>query len=97
MSQVVETFQAVTGARGKVSHVPLPMLRVMSSVMKPFNPTMAGLARASVVMDTRDMTLDASETRARYPSVVMTRLADVVRKDYANRLPSAHQNGQGQA
>jgi len=97
MSQVVETFQAVTGARGKVSHVPLPMLRVMSSVMKPFNPTMAGLARASVVMDTRDMTLDASETRARYPSVVMTRLADVVRKDYANRLPSAHQDGQGQA
>ena len=97
MSQVVETFQAVTGARGKVSHVPLPMLRAMSSLMKPFNPTMAGLAKASVVMDTRDMTLDASETRARYPSVAMTRLADVVRKDYANRSPGARQDGHGQA
>jgi uncharacterized protein YbjT (DUF2867 family) len=97
MSQVVETFQAVTGARGKVSHVPLPMLRVMSSLMKPLNPTMAGLARASVVMDTRDMTLDASETRARYPSVALTYLADVVRKDYADRSSAARRDGQGQA
>jgi uncharacterized protein YbjT (DUF2867 family) len=97
MSQVVETFQAVTGGRGKVSHVPLPMLRVMSSLMKPFNPTMAGLARASVVLDTRDMTLDASETRARYPSVAMTNLADVIRKDYADRSSSAHRDGQGPA
>jgi uncharacterized protein YbjT (DUF2867 family) len=97
MTQVVETFQAVTGARGKVSHVPLPMLRVMSSLMKPFNPTMAGLARASVVMDTRDMTLDASETRARYPSVPMTYLADVVRKGYADRSSSAQLDEQGPA
>ena len=97
MTQVVETFQAVTGARGKVSHVPLPMLRAMSSLMKPFNPTMAGLARASVVMDTRDMTLDASETRARYPSVAVTYLADLVRKDYADRPSSARRDGQGQA
>jgi NADH dehydrogenase len=85
MNQVVEAFQTATGATGKVSHVPLPMLRVMSAVMKPFNPTMAGLAEASVVMDTRDMTFDASDTRGRYPSVPMTRLADVVRKDYADR------------
>ena len=95
MSQVVETFQAVTGARGKVSHVPLPMLRAMSALMKPFNPTMAGLARASVIMDTRDMALDALETRGRYPSVAMTHLADVVRKDYADRLPSEHRDGPG--
>jgi uncharacterized protein YbjT (DUF2867 family) len=97
MSQVVETFQAVTGARGKVSHVPLPMLRVMSSLMKPFNPTMAGLARASVVMDTRDMTLDASETRSRYPSVALTYLADVVRNDYADRPSDARRDERRQA
>jgi NADH dehydrogenase len=91
MNQVVETFQTATGATGKVSHVPLPMLRVMSAVMKPFNPTMAGLAEASVVMDTRDMTFDASDTRGRYPSVPMTRLADVVRKDYADRSAASLQ------
>ena len=97
MSQVVETFQAVTGAHGKVSHVPLPMLRVMSSLMKPFNPTMAGLARASVVMDTRDMTLELLEIRARYPSVALTYLADVVRNDYADRPSDARRDEQGQA
>jgi uncharacterized protein YbjT (DUF2867 family) len=85
MNQVVEAFQRVTGATGKASHVPLPMLRVMSVLMKPFNPTMAGLAEASVVMDTRDMSFDALETRRRYPSVAITRLADVVRRDYASR------------
>jgi uncharacterized protein YbjT (DUF2867 family) len=85
MNQVVDAFQATTGATGKVSHVPLPVLRVMSVLMKPFNPTMAGLAAASVVMDTRDMAFDASETRGRYPSVTTTRLADLLRKDYAVR------------
>ena len=91
MNQVVETFQTVTGATGKVSHVPLALLRTMSMLMKPFNPTMAGLAEASVVMDTRDMTFDASGTRGRYPSVAMTQLADVVRKDYAYRSAASLQ------
>jgi uncharacterized protein YbjT (DUF2867 family) len=88
VKQVVETFQTMTGARGKVSHIPLPMMRVMSALMKPFNPTMAGLIQAAVVMDTRDMTFDQSETHRRYPSISATSLADVVRKDYAHR-PSA--------
>jgi NADH dehydrogenase len=91
MNQVVETFQTATGATGRVSHVPLAVLRVMSAVMKPFNPTIAGLAEASVVMDTRDMTFDASDSRGRYPSVPMTRLADIVRKDYADRSAASLQ------
>jgi uncharacterized protein YbjT (DUF2867 family) len=82
MAELVETFMAVTGARGKMSHVPLPMMRVMSAVMKPFNPAMAAVIEAAVVMDTRDMTFDPSEMRRRYPSIPMTRLADVVRDGY---------------
>jgi uncharacterized protein YbjT (DUF2867 family) len=82
VKQVVETFEELTGARGKVSHIPLPMMRVMSVLMKPLNPTMAGLIEASVVMDTRDMTFDPSETRRRYPSIPVTRLADVVGRSY---------------
>ena len=82
---VVETFQTVTGTRGKVSHIPLPMMRVMSALMKPINPTMARLIASAVVMDTRDMTFDPSETRRRYPSISLTTLAEVVRNDYAHR------------
>ncbi len=85
MNEVIEAFKTLTGARGKVGHVPLPVLRGIAAVMKPLNPTMAGLAKASVVMDTTDMTFDASETRRRYPSIPVTRLADVIRKDYAER------------
>lgn len=85
INHVVEAIQTVTGTTGKVSHVPLPMLRLMSVLMKPVNPAMAGLAKAAVVMDTRDMTFDESETRRRYPSVAGTHLADVIRKEYASR------------
>ncbi len=95
MNEVVKTFQTVTGTRGKVSHIPLPMMRAMSVLMKPLNPTMAGLIQAAVVMDTRDMTFDPSATRTRYPSIPVTRLADVVRKDYAQRLPSDRPTADG--
>ena len=87
MNGIVETFETITGAHGKVNHVPLPMMRVMSVLVKPINPTMAGLIEAAVVMDTRNMTFDASETRRRYPSIPVTRLADVIRQGYA--APSA--------
>jgi NADH dehydrogenase len=82
MKQVVETFQALTGTRGKVSHVPLPMMRVMSAMMRPLNPAVAALTQAAVVMDTRDMTFDASETRRRYHSIPVTRLAHVIQTDF---------------
>lgn len=81
MVGVVETFETVTGAHGKVSHVPLPMMRVMSALMTPFNPSMAGIMKAAVVMDTRDMTFDRSPAQSgnRLP---VTSLADVVAREY---------------
>jgi uncharacterized protein YbjT (DUF2867 family) len=85
MTDFVETFRTVAGARGKVRHVPLPMMRAMSAVMKPFNPAMAAVIEAAVVMDTTDMTFDPSEMRQHYPSIPMTRLTDVVRDGYVDR------------
>lgn len=83
MNQLVETIRASTGVGGKVSHIPLPMMRVMAAVLKPLNPTMAGLIATAIVMDTRDMTFDASAMRSHYPSLRVTRLVDVVRMDDA--------------
>jgi uncharacterized protein YbjT (DUF2867 family) len=88
MVKVVETFETLTGANGKVSHVPLPMMRAMSVLMNPFNPTMARMMRTAVVMDTRDMTLDASARQRSYPSIPATSLADVVLREYAQRTPA---------
>ena len=82
---MVETVPVGDRADGKVSHIPLPMMRLMSVGMKPINPAMADLIQAAVVMDTRDMTFDQSETSRRYPSIPPSSLADVIREDYPRR------------
>jgi NADH dehydrogenase len=82
LQQVAETFETVTGKRGTKSHVPLPAMRLMAALMRPLNPALARQIQAGVVMDTRDMSFDASETARRYPSIPLTRLAEVARRDY---------------
>ena len=60
------------------------MLRVMAVLMRPVNPTLVRQIQAGVVMDTQEMSFDLSETTRRYPSISLTSLADVVRRDYAD-------------
>lgn len=83
--QIVEIVQRETGAGGTVSHVPLPMMRVLSVLMKPINPGFARQVQAGVVMDTRDMSFDAAERARRYPSIPLTTYAEVVRRDFTAR------------
>jgi NADH dehydrogenase len=82
MRDFVATFQELTGFRGRVSHVPLPMMRVMSVLMKPLNPAIAGLIQTAVVMDTRDMGFDSREARTSDPSISPRSLEDVILSDY---------------
>jgi uncharacterized protein YbjT (DUF2867 family) len=82
MKQVAHIFETVCGKAGKVSHVPLPVMRLMSVLMRPINPTLAGQIHAGIVMDTHDFSFDPSETIRRYPSTPLTSLAEVVRRDY---------------
>jgi len=83
MRQVAQTFMRVTKVPGTVSAVPLPMMRVMSVLMRPVNPTLARQIQAAVVMDTVDMSFDPANMRRLYPSVSCTLLADMIRRDYA--------------
>ena len=80
--EFVASFAAATGAHGPVKHIPLPMLKLMSVVARPFNPTFARLVQASVVMDTTDMTFDASHCRRQFPDLALTTAADSARRDY---------------
>jgi uncharacterized protein YbjT (DUF2867 family) len=84
MNHVAQTFETVTGKFGKKSHVPLPMMRLMSVLMRPVNPTLARQIQAGVVTDTHDFSFDPSETSRRYPSIPLTSLAEVVRRDYVH-------------
>jgi hypothetical protein len=53
--------------------------------MRPFNPVIARMIHAGVVMDTMDMSFDARDRARRYPSIPMTTLAEVVRRDFTAR------------
>lgn len=79
----VETIRRVTGATGTVSHVPLPMMRLLAALLRPVKPILASQIGMAVVMDTRDMTADAADRARRFPSVPVTRLEQVT----ARRLP----------
>jgi hypothetical protein len=60
MNELVERCQAETGVGGTVRHVPRAAMRVASVALPAFNPSLAALIRAALVMDTRDMTAGAS-------------------------------------
>ncbi len=78
--QLLDTFTAITGATGKRAHIPLPVMRLASHVMKLVKPSIARQIRAAVVMNTTDMTFDPASTR--FPALTRTAIADVVRRDY---------------
>jgi hypothetical protein len=65
----------------------------MAVLMKPINPTMARQVQAGLIMDTRPQAFDALEARSRYPSIPVTSLAEVVRREFRDSpgaaLPSA--------
>lgn len=82
MKELLRTVESVTGKTGSVSRVPLPMMRLMSVLMRPVNPALARQIQAGVVMDTHDMSFDPTETSRLYPSIPLTSLQDVVRREY---------------
>lgn len=86
MRQMAETIMHVTGVRGAVSAVPLPMMRVMAVALRSVNATLARQIQAGVVMDTEDMSFDPTEMRRRYSSMPFTQLEDVVRRDFARNV-----------
>jgi uncharacterized protein YbjT (DUF2867 family) len=85
LKQIVEVFEAETGKTGSKSHVPRALMRVMSVLMRPINPTMTRQIQAGYVMDTIDMSFDASATSRRFPDIRPTTLNEVVRREYVVR------------
>ena len=81
-NQVAEIFQREAGRNGNVKHVPLPVMRLASAVMSVVNPALARQIQAGIVMDTDNMSFDASDRARRFPSIPMTTLAEVVRRDF---------------
>ena len=83
--QFVEAFRTAVGVSGTVKHIPRPMMRFLSYAARPFAPTFARMVQAGVVMDTTDMTFDATSLRQRFPGIVLATVDEVARRDYAGR------------
>lgn len=83
VTEFLDVFRSETASNGKVGHVPLAGMRVGAIVMKLMDPSMARTIQGAIVMDTRPQSFNASETRRRFPSIPVTSLADVVRRDFA--------------
>jgi NADH dehydrogenase len=80
-TQFVETIERESGKHGTARHVPRPMMRLASVVMRVINPTLARQIQGGVVMDTTDMTSKGADRARRYPAVPVTTLAEVVRRN----------------
>jgi uncharacterized protein YbjT (DUF2867 family) len=82
MTDFVRVFKSESGLDGKIGHIPPMAMRISAIVAGLVNPGMARQIRAGIVMDTAAMAFDALEVRRRYPSVPVTSLRDVVRRDF---------------
>lgn len=67
LNQVAELFEKVGGKPAKKTHVPLPMMRMMRVVVRPFNPMLSLQITGGILMDTKNQTCNMSATLQRYP------------------------------
>lgn len=63
-----------------VKHVPRTALRMLSAALPPFAPAFARQAHAAVVMDTTDMTADATAVRDAFPDITWHHAAEIARQ-----------------
>jgi uncharacterized protein YbjT (DUF2867 family) len=84
LDQLVEITETACGRSGRVSHSPRAVMRLLSVALRPINGMRAGQIQAALMMDTRDMTVDARLDRAPYPSIPMTGAAAVAERMFGS-------------
>lgn len=86
--QFVETFAAALGVGAAIRHIPRAILQLLSLLAAPFNRTFARMARAGVLMDTTDMSFDATELARQYPHIHLTTASEAALRDYGRLMPA---------
>jgi uncharacterized protein YbjT (DUF2867 family) len=90
LNQLVGQIERAAGRKAAVKHVPVPMMRLMSLVMRPLKPDVAAMIQGGIAFDTVDMTFDAADLRRRFPQIELTRMADVLaRQGAATTAPTS--------
>ncbi len=79
-THIADRLIADSGRPARIKPVPLPMLRAMSVLARPFSPVLARQAQAAVVMNTTD----AAALHRRFSLIPMTTLNDVLTRQHAH-------------
>jgi len=79
--EVADIFERVTGKKGRRKHLPVPLMRMMAPLVRPFNPVFARMIRAGILAATVPQPFDPAPMLARFP-ITLTRLEDWVRARY---------------
>jgi uncharacterized protein YbjT (DUF2867 family) len=74
---------------GKIRHIPRGALRFLSTALAPWAPALARQTSAALIMDTTDMTADASALSDRFPDITWHRATDLANQFHAGYLPAA--------
>jgi uncharacterized protein YbjT (DUF2867 family) len=92
-TELAERLIAASGRPGRIRHIPLPILRVMSLLARPVSPTFARQAQAAVVMNTADMSADVTGIRDRFHTVAATTLDEALSRRPGARTDATDRAG----
>ncbi|MDZ7336486.1 MAG: SDR family oxidoreductase [candidate division KSB1 bacterium] len=79
--QIIKMIEQTTGKTAKRSYTPIPVMKVMKVLSRPFRPVLSRMITAGINFDTTDQTFDMAETLKQYP-MPLTKLEDFVRERY---------------
>jgi len=97
-NELVSEVENAIGRRARVRHVPIALMRLARALMQPLKPDLAGMIEAGIVTDTMDMSFDADGLQRRFPQIELTRMTEVVRRQFSadgafSRLPEPRAAG----
>jgi len=90
MDEVVHAMERLIGRTCRIDHASPALMRLLAVVLGIANPVLADQVRAGMFMDTADLRADPAERLARFPSIPLTTLDVVVRRELAPVAQAAH-------
>lgn len=86
--EVAAIFERIRGTPAKKQHLPVPVLKLLSMLVRPFNPVFARQVNAGALMASVPQAVDGMAPRAKW-DVPMTRLEEWARQRYSRSAASS--------
>ena len=83
LNDLVREVEQATGRKAAVRHIPIPVMRLSRVLLRGPKPDIAGMIEAGINFDTADMSFDAAELQRRFPQVRLTRLTEVIHRQFS--------------